>query len=82
MYAFIGVNTSMIPGFDDETFALELLEQQHVLIAPGSSFNTEYRDHFRITTLPTPDQLDDVFTRIDTVLEQRAARGGRLEVAQ
>jgi alanine-synthesizing transaminase len=82
MYAFIGVNASLIPGFDDESFALELLEQQHVLIAPGSSFNTDYRNHFRITTLPTPDQLGDVFTRIDTVLEQQAARGSRLEVAQ
>jgi alanine-synthesizing transaminase len=82
MYAFIGVNASLIPGFDDEAFALELLEQQHVLIAPGSSFNTDYRNHFRITTLPTPDQLGDVFTRIDTVLEQQAARGSRLEVAQ
>lgn len=82
MYAFIGVNTSLIPDFDDEAFALDLLEQQHVLIAPGSSFNTDYRDHFRITTLPTPDQLDNVFTRMDAVLEQQAARGSKLEVAR
>jgi alanine-synthesizing transaminase len=82
MYAFIGVDTSAVPGFDDETFALELLEQQHVLIAPGSSFNTPYRDHFRITTLPDGDQLADVFRRIELVLEQIAGRRGRLEVAR
>jgi len=82
MYAFVGVDTSAVPGFDDEAFALELLEQQHVLIAPGSSFNTPYRDHFRITTLPDGDQLADVFRRIDLVLEQVAGRRGRLEVAR
>jgi len=82
MYAFIGVNTDLLPGFDDESFALELLEQRHVLVAPGSSFNTEYRDHFRITTLPDGDQLADVFGRIEAVLEQLAMRRrGRLEIA-
>ncbi len=40
MYAFIGVDKQKLPSFDDEAFAMELLEQQHVLIAPGSSFNT------------------------------------------
>lgn len=70
MYAFVGVDTALVPGFDDEDFALQLLEQQHVLIAPGSSFNTDYRDHFRITNLPDPDQMADVFNRIDTVLQQ------------
>ena len=81
MYAFIGVNRELLPDFDDEAFALELLEQQHVLVAPGSSFNTSYRDHFRITTLPDPDQLAEVFERIERVLEPMAAAGKRLEIA-
>jgi alanine-synthesizing transaminase len=81
MYAFIGVDSNLIPDFDDEAFALELLEQKHVLIAPGSSFNTDYRDHFRITTLPLPDQMQDVFARIETVLEQLATRNKRVEIA-
>jgi alanine-synthesizing transaminase len=80
MYAFIGVDRKQIPDFDDEQFALELLEQQHVLVAPGSSFNTPYRDHFRITTLPDEDRLADVFSRIDQVLEQLAGRGRKLEI--
>jgi alanine-synthesizing transaminase len=80
MYAFIGVNTKLLPDFNDEDFALELLEQQHVLIAPGSSFNTPYRDHFRITTLPDEEQLADVFARMETVLEAQSARTRRLEV--
>jgi len=81
MYAFIGVDTQKLPGFDDEAFAMELLEQQHVLIAPGSSFNTPYRDHFRITTLPEETRLAEVFQRIERVLEQIADRPPRLETA-
>lgn len=80
MYAFIGVDRTLIPDFDDEAFATELLEQQHVLVAPGSSFNTPYRDHFRITTLPDEDQLADVFTRMETVLDSLASRGRKLEI--
>ena len=79
MYAFIGVDTKKIPTFDDEAFALQLLEQQHVLVAPGSSFNTEYRDHFRITNLPDPVQLTDVFARIEHVLEHLDAAETKLE---
>jgi alanine-synthesizing transaminase len=81
MYAFIGVDKQKLPGFDDEAFAMELLEQQHVLIAPGSSFNTPYRDHFRITTLPEEARLAEVFQRIEHVLEQIADRPPRLESA-
>jgi alanine-synthesizing transaminase len=80
MYAFIGINRNLLPDFDDEQFALELLEQQHVLVAPGSSFNTPYRDHFRITTLPDEDQLAVVFARMQTVLDAQSARQKRLEV--
>jgi alanine-synthesizing transaminase len=81
MYAFVGVDRQKLPGFDDEAFAMELLEQQHVLIAPGSSFNTPYRDHFRITTLPEEARLAEVFQRMERVLEQMADRPPRLETA-
>ncbi|MEJ2601702.1 MAG: aminotransferase class I/II-fold pyridoxal phosphate-dependent enzyme [Gammaproteobacteria bacterium] len=72
MYAFIGVNVRRYPGFDDQAFALDLLENRHVLVAPGTSFNTPYRNHFRITILPDPDTLHDVFQRIEDVLETGA----------
>jgi len=57
---------------DDRAFALELLESKHVLIAPGSSFNTAYTDHFRITTLPATDTINIVFDRIEALLSQYA----------
>ncbi|MFT5501756.1 MAG: alanine-synthesizing transaminase [Woeseiaceae bacterium] len=72
MYAFVRLDESISTKIDDKAFALELLESKHVLVAPGSSFNTPYKDHFRITTLPDPDVIFDVFSRIESLLEQHA----------
>src|SRR5579872_4166610 len=68
LYGFVGVDTAELPQFDDQRFALDLLEQKHVLVAPGVSFNVPYRTHFRITTLPDAALLRQVFARIDEVL--------------
>jgi alanine-synthesizing transaminase len=72
MYAFVRLDPRFDGVLDDQAFALELLEKHHVLVAPGSSFNTVYTDHFRITTLPDPDAINTVFDRIDTCLAQHA----------
>jgi alanine-synthesizing transaminase len=73
MYAFPGVRQDVLPGFNDQRFALELLEKKHVLIAPGSSFNVPYRHHFRLTTLPDERQIETVFERMEEVLDLVAA---------
>jgi alanine-synthesizing transaminase len=73
MYAFPGVDARVLPDFDDEQFALDLLEQKHVLIAPGVSFNVPYRNHFRITNLPDAATLREVFARIEELLSVYAA---------
>ncbi len=72
MYAFVGVDTTELPDFDDQQFALDLLEKKHVLVAPGVSFNVSYRDHFRVTTLPDSAVLRDVFGRIEDLLTEYA----------
>jgi alanine-synthesizing transaminase len=70
MYAFLRVDeTKFTGGFDDQTFALRLLEEQHVLVAPGSSFNVPYRNHFRVTLLPDADLMREVFARMDRTLK-------------
>ena len=69
MYAFVKLDDAVAERLDDEAFALELLESKHVLVAPGSSFNTPYKDHFRITTLPDPRAIEEVFGRIESLLE-------------
>jgi len=72
MYAFIKLDDRFAGKLDDRAFALELLEDKHVLVAPGSSFNTSYSDHFRITTLPDIETINIVFDRMDALLAQHA----------
>jgi alanine-synthesizing transaminase len=81
MYAFVGVNPMVLPDFDDQRFALDLLEQKHVLIAPGVSFNVPYRNHFRITNLPDAATLREVFARIEELLTSYAALSHRLSAS-
>jgi alanine-synthesizing transaminase len=81
LYAFVEVRSDALPDFDDQTFALDLLEKKHVLVAPGVSFNVAYRNAFRITNLPEPQILATVFARIDELLEAQAAEAPALKVA-
>jgi alanine-synthesizing transaminase len=78
LYAFVGVNGT-ISHFDDEVFALDLLERKHVLVAPGVSFNVPYKNHFRITNLPDADQIRTVFSRMAELLAEYRAREPRSE---
>jgi alanine-synthesizing transaminase len=80
LYAFVEVRSDMLPDFDDQVFALELLENKHVLVAPGVSFNVPYRNCFRITNLPEPQVLATVFARIEEVLEAQAAARPELQL--
>ena len=75
LYAFPSVVGEAARGFDDHAFALELLETEDVLVVPGSSFNVPYRNHFRVTLLPEPAQVREVFARIERVLDRRVDAG-------
>jgi alanine-synthesizing transaminase len=79
LYAFVEVRPEVLPDFDDQSFALDLLENKHVLVAPGVSFNVPYRNCFRITNLPEPQVLATVFERIEEVLDARAAARPELQ---
>ena len=73
LYGFVGVDTRRVPGFDDRRFAMDLLEHKHVLVAPGTSFNVSYNTHFRVTNLPEPEVLTEVFNRMEELLDNYAA---------
>jgi len=65
LYVFVRVRAGAIPHFDDQKFALDLLEKRHVLITPGHGFNVPYKDAFRITLLPDAELMAKVLKTID-----------------
>jgi len=69
LYAFPGVDEEKLPAFDDAKFAMDLLEKEHVLIVPGSSFNVPYTNHFRLTLLPDEETIAEVFVRLERMLD-------------
>ena len=72
IYAFPRVRSDGIADFDDNAFALRLLEEESVLLVPGTSFNVPNSRHMRLTLLPQPAQLREVFVRMERVLERMA----------
>ena len=75
LYGFVRVKDEHLPGFDDQTFAMALLEDKHVLVVPGSSFNAPYRNHFRVTLLPDEETMGVVFGRIEELLARWHEQG-------
>jgi alanine-synthesizing transaminase len=82
LYSFVQVRRDVLPDFDDERFALELLESKHVLVAPGVSFNIAEPNFFRITNLPEPQLLNLVFERIEALLDAQATVAPALAVVR
>ena len=82
LYAFVEVRSDVLPEFDDQAFALDLLENKHVLVAPGVSFNVPYRNCFRITNLPEPQVLGTVFSRIEELLDAHASGAPTLSLVR
>lgn len=72
LYAFPAIRNDIFAAFDDEAFSLRLLEQEHALVVPGSSFNLARSRHFRMTLLPEAPVIAEVFARIERVLARMA----------
>ncbi len=82
LYAFPRVDPERLPGFDDEAFALSLLENENIILVPGSSFNIAARNHFRLTMLPEPAVLGEALAAIERELVRTAeASAGNRRVA-
>ena len=69
IYLFPRLDPSVYPIEDDETFILELLETEHVLLVQGSGFNWPNPDHFRVVFLPHEDDLRESIGRVASFLE-------------
>ena len=81
LYAFPAIRSDVLPEFDDEAFALRLLEAEHALVVPGSSFNLPDSRHFRMTLLPEAAQIAEVLARIERTLTRMADSARRRHVA-
>ena len=58
LYLFPRLDPEMYPITDDETFVIELLRQQKVLVSHGRAFNWIDDQHFRLVTLPAVEDLE------------------------
>ena len=68
LYAFPKIDVRKFNIRDDETFVLDLLKAEKVLVVHGTGFNWPDPDHFRIVFLPRTDELTDAIQRIERFL--------------
>ncbi|EXJ13086.1 MULTISPECIES: pyridoxal phosphate-dependent aminotransferase [Nitrincola] len=69
LYLFPKLDPERYPIHNDEKFALDLLQQQKVLIVQGSGFNLDDTQHFRLVFLPSTDLLIEAIERIAVFLK-------------
>ena len=73
LYLFPKLDVRKFGIEDDMKFAMDLLQEEKVLIVHGTGFNWPHPDHFRIVFLPALDDLKLAIDRIGRML-QRAAQ--------
>jgi alanine-synthesizing transaminase len=71
MYVFPKINLKKFNIESDEQFTYDLLNEHHVLVVPGSGFNTFDKSHFRVVFLPNADMLNKAIGEIENMLEER-----------
>lgn len=64
LYLFPKLDPAVYPIEDDESFVIELLRQQRILVSHGRAFNYPATDHFRLVTLPSVHELTEGIERI------------------
>lgn len=69
LYLFPRLDETRYPIKNDEKMALDLLQQQKVLVVQGSGFNLPDTQHFRIVFLPRQDELEEAINRIASFLK-------------
>jgi alanine-synthesizing transaminase len=76
LYLFPRLDPATYPIDDDQQFALELLEEEKVLVVQGTGFNWKAPDHLRLVFLPNTDDLTEAIGRIARFLDGYRRRGG------
>ncbi|RCW27993.1 aminotransferase class I/II-fold pyridoxal phosphate-dependent enzyme, partial [Pseudidiomarina tainanensis] len=73
MYLFVHLDPELYPIENDQDFAMQLLQQEKVLVVPGSGFNLASNQYFRMVFLPKIDDLHEAISRIARFLKERLA---------
>lgn len=67
-YLFPKLDLKRYPITDDRQFAHELLRKTHILVVPGSGFDWQEPDHFRLVMLPEANTLRNAISRMGDFL--------------
>lgn len=78
LYMFPKLDPKVYPIIDDQSFALDLLKEEKVLIVQGTGFNWIRPDHFRMVFLPNGDDLQDAMKRMERFFHNYRKRFGTL----
>ncbi|MEU6968001.1 pyridoxal phosphate-dependent aminotransferase [Kitasatospora aureofaciens] len=68
LYAFPRLDPKVYKIRDDAQMVLDLLRSQRILLVQGTGFNWPEPDHFRLVTLPRPEEITEAVTRIGDFL--------------
>ncbi|MFH9354317.1 pyridoxal phosphate-dependent aminotransferase [Kitasatospora sp. NPDC017646] len=68
LYAFPRLDPKVHKIRDDARMVLDLLRSQRILLVQGTGFNWPEPDHFRLVTLPRPEEITEAVTRIGDFL--------------
>ncbi len=68
-YLFPKLDVKKFNITDDRKFARDLLHAAHILLVPGSGFDWQEPDHFRIVMLPEVDELRAAMRRMGAFLD-------------
>jgi aminotransferase len=69
-YAFPQITST---GFDSDTFAQRLLEEEHVAVVPGNAFGPSGEGHVRACYATAYEQLEEALARIGRFAERHRA---------
>ncbi len=70
LYLFPRLDLNYYPIEDDESFVLELLRDQQLLVVQGTAFNWPMPDHLRLVFLPQGDDLEAAIDKLATFLDK------------
>lgn len=68
-YIFPKLDVRKFQITDDKQFVRDLLHATHILLVPGSGFDWQDPDHFRIVMLPRAEELSDAIHRMGEFLD-------------